>query len=104
MSEEEKDKLEISLITRSYFVHKRKIREDEESIISRPIEEIKASKRIIGHIDAVIEDLNEKDKFIIENEVKNGKEGKWYMVFLSSSTYYRQRKKAYRTFLRCLER
>lgn len=104
LNQEEREKFEINLITQSYFAHKRKIREDEESIIIRPIDEIKASRRIIGHIDAVIDDLNEKDKFIIENEVKNGKEGKWYMIFLSSSTYYRQRKKAYKTFLRCLEK
>lgn len=103
MNNDEKAKYEIDLIARSYIIHKRRIKESENSSIKRPYKDIYASRCIVEHIEDVISSLNEKDKFIIENEIVGGKEGKWYMVCLSTSTYYRQRKRAYKTFLRNLD-
>lgn len=104
MDSDDKVKLEIDLIARSYIIHKRRIRESENNGIKRSYEDIHASRCIVEHIEDVVASLNEKDKFIIENEIVEQKEGKWYMICLSTSTYYRQRKRAYKTFLRNLDK
>lgn len=103
MNINEKDIYEIKLIGRSYISHKRRLLEAERKVMNHSSFEINCSKNIVDHIETIVNDLNEKDRFIIENEVVNGKEGKWYLSYLSTSTYYRQRKKAYRSFLNSLE-
>ena len=39
----------------------------------------------------------------IKNEIIDGKSGNWYQGLMSTPTYYRNRKKAYATFIKNLE-
>lgn len=62
-----------------------------------PREEVSIIERIIySHLDS-------DDKFIIENEVINGKTKAWYLDCMSRSTYEKHRRKAYANFRACLE-
>ncbi len=104
MEQYSKERLEISLISKSYINNKRIIRESEENIIKRNYEDLRVCHRIVDHIESVTSTLDEKERLIIENEVINGQSGKWYTEYFSAPTYYRQRRKAYKSFLRCLEK
>lgn len=104
MKQYSKERLEISLISKSYINNKRIIRESEENIIRRNYEDLRVCHRIVDHIESVANTLDEKERLIIENEVMNGQSGKWYTSYFSAPTYYRQRRKAYKSFLRCLEK
>ena len=74
-------------------------------LVSNMADDIKNKKQKINTIEGVTYDLlDENDFFIISNEVLKGKKGNWYLGYLSPSTYYRQRAKAYANFLSCLER
>lgn len=74
-------------------------------LVSNMSDDINDKKKKISTIEGVTYDLlDEDDFFIISNEVLKGKKGNWYLGYLSPSTYYRQRAKAYANFLSCLER
>ena len=96
------NKQTVDLLTKSYIVHKHRIKEYEQNLINISDNNIRCSRYVVSHIENVVEELRERERFIIENEVLNGKEGKWYEGCLSSSSYYRHRDKAYGEFLRCL--
>ena len=57
---------------------------------------------IVNHIDMVIETLREEEKFIVKKEVAESRKNGWYHGYLSRSTYYRHRQRAYKNFLDCL--
>ena len=97
-----KRKFEIETLSRSYIESKRIIKEAQENIIHPSREKLEACNLIVRHIDNVVESLDENDQFIIHKEVIEGKRGNWYLDYFSSTSYYRQRDKAYDNFLRCL--
>lgn len=97
------DRLSIILLSKSYILSTRKIREAEINARCLSYDEIRSTKYIVDHLEKVITQLDDKEAFIIENEVINGKKGKWYLEYFSPSSYYRTRKKAYRDYLRILE-
>ncbi len=102
MNKTKENKFKILLLTKNYLHCKRSIREAQENIIPLSKDAYIEKLRIVTHIENVAECLEERHRLIIENEVLNGKTGKWYLEFLSAPTYYRHRCKAYEEFLRSL--
>ena len=98
----DKNSLEIKLLSKAYLYNKRLIIESNEHICKRNYDSLKASLKIVKHIEYCASSLEEKNRFIIKNEVIDGKTGKWYKEYFSAPTYYRIRKQAYEEFLRCL--
>ena len=97
-----KDRYEIKLMRRAYAVHIKRIRDARLNIRRCSREKYEMSITMVNRIHSAVEFLDGEERFIIENEVLLGKEGKWFLAFFSSSKYYRCRRKAYRNFLRCL--
>lgn len=60
---------------------------------------VEAYRKITKQIEFCTNQLDEESKFIIENEVIQGKKHNWYDGYLSTPTYYRHAKKAYAQFL-----
>ncbi len=98
----DKSKFEIEILSREYLNSKRVIREAENSIIRYNSRKLERSFRIVYHIEYVVESLDEDDKFIIRNELMEGRRGDWYLSYFSPTAYYRHREKAYENFLHCL--
>lgn len=93
----------VSEIADAYAYFKQYI--ERYKLVSDMSDDINNKKEKMSTIEGVAyELLDEDDFFIISNEVLKGKKGNWYIGYLSSSTYYRQRAKAYANFLSCLER
>ncbi len=90
----------IEKLSDSYLFHKRQLIEDEQGIKRRPYEKLEGARYIVSHTETVVAGLPERERFIIYNEVILGKRGNWYEGLLSSATYYRHRRTAYRDFLR----
>ncbi len=97
-----REKFEIALLSANYLNSKRIIREYEEDIIDLSADRLEIHHRIVHHIEYVVSILDDKEKLIIENEVLRGKKGKWYTGMMTSPSYYRYQRKAYKNFLRCL--
>jgi len=102
IKETKQQKFIIEILSKNYIHSKRIIKESEENIIQCDPEKLRTCYRIVSHIDNVTECLGEREKFIIQKEVMEGRTGKWYMEFLSAPSYYRHRSKAYEDFLHCL--
>ena len=100
--EKDKSSFEIGLLSKAYINSKRLLLEAEQHVISIGESSFKASSFIVKHIEYCLNSLDIKSRIIIQNEVIEGKTGKWYLEYFSASTYYRLRKKAYEDFLRCL--
>ena len=94
-----KELTDIAVLSRSYINHKRVLDEAERGIFAYKPHRLEASKRMVEHIEAVTESLPEMDRIIIENVVLKGKTGRWYDLYFSAPTYYRIRKRAFKTFL-----
>ena len=93
----------VNEIAEAYAYFKQYI--ERYKLVSNMSDDINNKKKKINTIEGVTYDLlDEDDFFIISNEVLKGKKGNWYLGYLSTSTYYRQRAKAYANFLSCLER
>ena len=100
-----KDSIAIDLLNNSYHYHKRVIFESNNGIKKYDYMKIRASHRIVEHIDCVANDLSGKIKLIIDSEVIGNKKGtKWYTEYFSAPSYYRTRKIAYRMFLENIEK
>ena len=97
-----KELMDIAMLSRSYIVHKRIVKEAQENIIKPMPHRLEASMKMCQHIENVTQSLPEKDRIIIENVVLQGKTGRWYDLYFSAPTYYRLRVKAYKTFLNSL--
>ncbi|MDO5850460.1 MAG: hypothetical protein Q4P14_04525 [Methanobacteriaceae archaeon] len=76
----------------------------ETGIYDYPISVINDSQKIVYHVDSIIENMDDKAKFILENEVKLRKTGEWYRDYCSSTTYYRIREDVYSEFIEELEK
>ncbi len=96
------ERFQIELLSRRYLTSKRIVRESQEAIKGCPRRELEMHRRIMYHIEYVTQSLDDNDRFIIEKEVIEGRRGKWYSAYFSPTAYYRHRKKAYDSFLRCL--
>ena len=101
---EQLDCIKINLLSKSYILHKRKIREAEMQIVARNYDELRVAHKICDHIENVVNELDDKEKLIIESEVIKGKTGRWYDEYFSAPSYYRIRKRAYSIFLNSLEK
>lgn len=90
----------VAELVKTYLVSKEYTERPECDVVSQDTLMIK--RRIRYYIENVIFNiLDDEDRFIIQNEVILNKKGPWYEGYLSSSTYYRHRKKAYANFLSC---
>ena len=95
----------IDLINESYHYHKRVLSEAENGIKDYDYMKVRASHKVVAHIDNVAKDLTGKTKLIIDSEVLGNKKGsKWYTEYFSTPSYYRARKVAYRMFLENIEK
>lgn len=95
----------IDLINSSYHYHKRVLFEVENGIKDYDYMRVRASHRVVAHIDSVIRELKGKDRIIIDNEIIENKMGsKWYTEYFSTPSYYQARKNAYRVFLENIEK
>lgn len=95
----------IDLINESYHYHKRVLIEAENGIKDYDYMKVRASHKVVAHIDNVAKDLTGKTKLIIDSEVLGNKKGsKWYTEYFSTPSYYRARKVAYRMFLENIEK
>lgn len=74
------------------------VKEYEEGLKDRTFDSIKANLEIVRHYEYCLIFLDYKEKIIIQNEVIEGKSGKWYLSYFSESAYYRIRTKAYNKY------
>lgn len=95
---------EFQLIRLSYRHAKRVLKEHELYFENIGPYAYKVAEYIVSHVENVVEYLDEKEKFLLTNEIILGKKDNWFKGYYSDSTYYRIRTKAYRTFLIELER
>ena len=99
------DSFLIDIINQSYHYHKRLLKEAESGVKDYDYMRVRASHKIVSHIDNVTNDLTGKYKLIIDSEVIGNKKGsKWYTEYFSTPSYYRARKVAYRMFLENIEK
>lgn len=99
------DEFKIDLINQSYHYHKRVLAEAKYGYKDFSYIKLRASNRIVSHIDSVANDFTGKIKLIIDAEVIGNKKGtKWYTEYFSTPSYYRARKIAYRMFLENIEK
>jgi len=96
-------KRKVELITSGYAFAKKILAEYENGNSKYSERTIKAYSKIVSTIDNSLKHLEDNERFIIQNEVIEGKKSEWYLGFLSSSTYYRHAKSAYIKFLNILE-
>ena len=97
-----KDKAIIDIISKTYLMSKSILKEEELGISKRNNKALEDYRKVVRKIDNVVNYLDEKDRFIILNEVILGKRGEWYQGLISTPTYYRYRKSAYKNFIHCL--
>ena len=89
----------VEQIARAYVNAKRLLNESERGHYYFPGYVINDSEKIVYHIDAVIDRMDEVSKFILENEIKFSKTGNWYRNHCSQTTYYRIRMDIYIDFI-----
>ena len=93
----------IDIIVRSYRNACRIVRQANDDLMSVSKEEFNTALLIKERIESEVRFLDEKHSIFIENEVLNGKTGCWYSRMMSTATYYRNRNKAYETFVEKLK-
>lgn len=65
--------------------------------------ELKQAEMCKERIQSELKYLDEMNYLVIKNEIIDGKTGNWYSGLMSAPTYYRNRKKAYATFIKNLK-
>lgn len=65
--------------------------------------ELRQAEMCKERIHSELKYLSEMNYLFIKNEIIDGKSGNWYQGLMSTPTYYRNRKKAYATFIKNLE-
>ncbi|MGN1405909.1 MAG: MG284/MPN403 family protein [Erysipelotrichaceae bacterium] len=93
----------IDIIVRSYRNACRIVRQAEDHLIGISEKDLNTAILIKERIESEVRFLDEKHSIFIENEVINGRTGNWYALKMSPATYYRNRKKAYATFVENLK-
>ena len=97
-----KDRNFVVLMAKRYRQCKILLTEHERGFRQCSEMELIISRQIVDHVNLVVRYLSERDRFIIYHEVIDGKTGMWYQGKLSPPSYYRHRKKAYKTFIKFL--
>lgn len=98
------NKMIIQTICEAYRYHKNYIKEADCLSIDKSISQIAISQKICSHIEYVVYGLDEKYSVVLQNDVINGLMNKKFKDGCSKSTYYRNREKAYETFIKELNR
>lgn len=93
------NKMQIDLLADAYKRANRRLVEYEYGNYNYSDNVINDSEKVVYHIDSVIDAMDEQSKYILDNEVKHHKSGRWYEEYCSHTTYYRIREKAYQEFL-----
>jgi len=99
-----KPKKTIQLLSEAYRFGINALYNHNKGIKRRPQKDIEAYKKITTRIEECIYLLDSESRFIIENEIIIGRNGTWYTEYLSTATYYRHANKAYKTYLRLLNK
>jgi len=97
-------RLVIELLSSAYVKNKLVILEHAQRTHVRSEYRLDLARQICAKIENTLEILDERDKFFIQKEVIEGKRGNWYVGYLTAPTYYRNREKAYKKFIDCLQR
>ena len=92
----------VDTVSNGYIHDKRLLKEEALGIIVLSEDEHRMCQRIVAHIEILVSYLDEKDRFIIDNEVLQGKKGTWYLDYYSVPTYYRHKNHAYEVFYKLL--
>ena len=100
----EKLEQDLNVMADSYLYSKRYLKETMEYPDGRNHNRISNSRYIVAKVENVIRDMDENSRIILEHEVMERKKNKWYEEYFSTATYYRSRHKAYRLFLREIEK
>ena len=88
------------LLIDSYQRIKKILSANEKGYCSIDKSVCEAMQMSIKKFDDFIEGLEEKERFIVENEVLLGKSGNWWTSYYSESAYRANRKSAYEKFLK----
>lgn len=96
------DKHVISILSDCYSTEKKKLLDYSSGCRDYSDYSLQYSKKVVDTIEKNASYLKDNDYFIIYNEVIKGKKGRWYQGYLSESTYYRYRKKAYNKYIKSL--
>ncbi len=97
----DQDKIEI--LAHGYRDSSKILHNYELGLKSYQESQLKVCRTMIAHIEDAVNFLDEREKFIIYNEVILGKKGKWYLEYYSPSAFNVRKKQAYKEFLRILE-
>lgn len=98
-----KDKTKIIMLRKAYRDFTKIIENHNMGIKHYDPTYIKELERMVFHIENCIEYLDDREKFIIYNEVILGRQGKWYLEYYSPSAYRVRRRYAYQVYLHILE-
>jgi len=94
---------DLMFYSQCYLIEKRRIQDHDSGIVTYPDHIIRNSRNIVRRMEESCMELKETERYIIKNEILNGKKDKWYLAIMSSSTYYRNRDNAYRNYLKEFE-
>ena len=68
---------DIEILSKNYRDFKLLLEEAQQNIASHDRRKIESGIMIVTHIENVIENLDEDDRFIIEKEIMEGRKGNW---------------------------
>lgn len=97
------DKSKMTIFVESYRDYKKMLNDYESGLSYYSEDKIAAIRRMIARMESPLDYMDERDRFIIYNELILGKKGKWYLAYYSPSAYRVRRKEAYRIYLHLLE-
>ena len=97
------DKAKMSIYIDGYRDFKKMINDYESGLSYYSEEKLNTLRRMIARLESPLDYMDERDRFIIYNELVLGKKGKWYLSYYSPSAYRVRRKEAYRIYLHLLE-
>ena len=102
MRADKKTEIEIQLLNEVYIRSKKMVEDTDRGLLTFRPDRIEAQRKIIQHMEAAADVLDDHEKLIIEHEVLREKRKNWYKDYFSRSYYYDVRKKAFRNYLDCL--
>jgi len=98
------DEKMIAIIKGYYKNCKRFLFEHEYGISTFTRDQIQRYDRSVKVLEKIPNFMDDIDRLIIQNEVLKDKKGRWYEDYMSVSTYYRRRKKAYSNYINLLDK
>lgn len=91
--------LRMKQIASSYFHAKKMVESKQRAFSDSVVTEENIYERYVKRVNAVFDKLDEMDKTIVNNDFYYQDYQFWYAKYFSTSTYYRLRNRAIRTFL-----